>query len=128
MPMTTWMTDLINLAPGGGAGVNGIPLALNNRFLHQIVVPGAHDAGCSIGGFSPLAQASRTQTLDMAGQLNHGVRYFDIRPTWYRPWNGARQWYTFHGNIGPVVAYYGQRIDGQGGVLDQLVQLVQSGW
>ncbi|EXJ79162.1 hypothetical protein A1O3_08663 [Capronia epimyces CBS 606.96] len=51
--------------------------------LQDLVLPGSHDAGMSTikypaGGDSDNTQ---TQSLDIYGQLQAGVRYFDIRPT-----------------------------------------------
>jgi len=58
---------------------------LGNRTLRNLAIPGSHDAGMSSfsdnskTGFATEAN-SRTQTLNLAGQLAAGARYFDIRP------------------------------------------------
>ena len=58
---------------------------LGDRTLRNLAIPGSHDAGMSSfsdnskTGFGTEAN-TRTQTLDLAGQLAAGARYFDIRP------------------------------------------------
>jgi hypothetical protein len=58
---------------------------LGGRTLRNLAIPGSHDAGMSSfnesskTGFATEAN-TRTQTLDLAGQLAAGARYFDIRP------------------------------------------------
>lgn len=58
---------------------------LGDRTLRNLAIPGSHDAGMSSfsdnskTGFATEAN-TRTQTLDLAGQLAAGARYFDIRP------------------------------------------------
>lgn len=63
----------------------------NELTLKQICMPGSHDAGMYhselfgvIKSFIPLAAKAsaflHTQELDMKGQLEGGIRYFDIRP------------------------------------------------
>jgi len=58
---------------------------LGDRTLRNLAIPGSHDAGMSSfsddskTGFATEAN-TRTQTLDLAGQLAAGSRYFDIRP------------------------------------------------
>ena len=58
---------------------------LGNRALRNLAIPGSHDAGMnsfsddSKTGFATEGN-TRTQTLDLAGQLAAGSRYFDIRP------------------------------------------------
>lgn len=49
---------------------------LQNHKLSRIVMPGAHDAGIYGNHFSRVAL---TQALDIRGQINCGVRWFDIR-------------------------------------------------
>ena len=51
--------------------------------LQDLALPGSHDAGMSKVQFSTaFSSPSNTQTqgLDILGQLNAGIRYFDIRP------------------------------------------------
>jgi len=58
---------------------------LGGRTLRNLAIPGSHDAGMS--SFSDNSKTgfatednTRTQRLDLAGQLTAGARYFDIRP------------------------------------------------
>ncbi|KAK5053288.1 hypothetical protein LTR84_002262 [Exophiala bonariae] len=56
---------------------------LGCRTLQQLSLPGSHNAGMSKIQFNTaFASPSNTQTqqLDILGQLNAGIRYFDIRP------------------------------------------------
>lgn len=57
-----WMTDL--------------RATIGNKKLHEIYIPGTHDSGSWALGSIPLA---KTQNLDIKGQLEQGVRYFDLR-------------------------------------------------
>jgi hypothetical protein len=58
---------------------------LGSRTVRNLAIPGSHDAGMSSfsvdskTGFA-TEDNTRTQTLDLAGQLAAGSRYFDIRP------------------------------------------------
>ena len=75
-------------------------LTNNNTLLNQINIPGTHDSGTyDIGKLmnndvadtvfklftftwittSQIAEFSKTQKLDITEQLEHGVRYLDIR-------------------------------------------------
>ncbi|HSG41247.1 MAG TPA: hypothetical protein VLE27_16525 [Thermoanaerobaculia bacterium] len=55
------------------------------KTLKDISIPGSHDAGmyisinCSVGAGSCN---TRTQNQTMLGQLQAGMRYFDLRPVW----------------------------------------------
>ena len=58
---------------------------LGDRTLRNLAIPGSHDAG--MNSFSSDSKTefategnTRTQRLDIAGQLAAGARYFDIRP------------------------------------------------
>ncbi|CAH1391059.1 unnamed protein product [Nezara viridula] len=56
---------------------------LGNRTLRQISIPGSHDAGMSrLNGGTAFAYECNvlTQSYPFEGQLNLGIRYFDIRP------------------------------------------------
>jgi hypothetical protein len=56
---------------------------LGNQPLRHLCMPGSHDAGMStFGTHTALANscATVTQTTDVLGQLQLGIRYFDIRP------------------------------------------------
>ena len=51
-----------------------------NVWLHMLSIPGAHDAGTwKLTGSSISNQMSYCQSLDIQGQLEAGVRAFDIR-------------------------------------------------
>ncbi|KIW11624.1 hypothetical protein PV08_10926 [Exophiala spinifera] len=51
--------------------------------LQDIVLPGSHDSGMSQINYAHggTADNSQTQTLSVLGQLEAGVRYFDVRPS-----------------------------------------------
>ena len=69
--------------------------------------------------FEVLRDWSLTQNLDIAGQLNLGARYFDLRPTFYQ-----NDFYTYHGLVGPSFAdILGQIKDFLGTVSRELVIL-----
>lgn len=56
---------------------------LGCRTLQQLALPGSHNAGMSKVQFNTAFSSpsnTQTQQLDILGQLNAGVRYFDIRP------------------------------------------------
>jgi hypothetical protein len=62
--MRTWMNDP----------------SLNNRHLHELAIPGTHDSGTFPLDDSGFENGiSKTQTHDIAAQLEAGIRYFDIR-------------------------------------------------
>jgi hypothetical protein len=48
----------------------------HHKFLNEIVIPGAHDAGIYVQGSKDNVQ---TQALDIAGQATAGCRFFDLR-------------------------------------------------
>ncbi len=54
--------------------------AIGGKKLHEIAIPGTHDSGC-FDLYAKLAtrEFSQSQNLDFAGQLQYGVRYFDVR-------------------------------------------------
>jgi len=45
----------------------------------RLSIPGTHDSGTS-GVWFPMRHYARTQTMDMAGQWDAGIRFFDLRP------------------------------------------------
>ncbi|MDC0535731.1 hypothetical protein OAO18_07985, partial [Francisellaceae bacterium] len=108
--------------------VDDLPVQLNNWMgkldettsLNNIVMPGSHDAGMSElhnCGVSPEA-LTKTQSLNISGQLNAGSRYFDIRP-------------GVHGNAktGTLVTYHGTDVGCNGqtieGVLDNAISFLE---
>jgi hypothetical protein len=89
-----------------------------NQPLNMISFPASHDAGM---GFTSLctilagATETQTQTLDIWGQLNAGIRYFDMRPC---------VWKISNYNT-PVDFYFGHfssTSGGQGCLGQQLIQ------
>lgn len=54
----------------------------DNLLLKRLSIPGAHDAATSSCGSSGLTGSAHTQTYTIAQQLEHGVRMFDLRPSW----------------------------------------------
>lgn len=94
-----WMTNLFN-------NVVGFPL----RSLHQITLPGTHDAGCYVN-HSYGNSLSRTQLQTIGQQLAGGIRYFDIRP-YQANYVYGRSFWTYHGPT-----YSGGQIDGPAGIL-----------
>lgn len=102
-----WMTDLYN-------NVANFP----DRCLSEITIPGTHDAGCYIDHNSIFTSfidsMSRTQTHNVAQQLDGGIRYFDIRPAVY----SSTEFWTYHGKF--ALGYWGDRIDGATGILAQV--------
>ena len=128
MPMHTWMTELYGLIPPGtGApGALGINTAFGDRCLHQITIPGTHDAGCYLSHNTLTSPFSQTQELTIAAQLMHGIRYFDLRPRYY--WSITRwadEWWIHHGGM----VYTGGRINngiyaGEEGILHEIAQFL----
>ena len=45
----------------------------------RVSIPGTHDSG-SAGVRFPMKHYARTQTMDLAGQWDAGIRFFDLRP------------------------------------------------
>ena len=69
---------------------------LGSKKMKQLFLPGSHDAGMYLGGFSTLG---KTQELSIRGQLEAGQRYFDLRVQWNDP-----VFHIHHGNInGPLL-------------------------
>ncbi len=67
---------------------------LGNRKLIDICITGSHDSGMSVvqhGTAGSNACNTQTQSNDIAGQLDLGARYFDIRPV-----IGSGDYYTGH--------------------------------
>ena len=54
----------------------------DNLFLNRLSIPGSHDAATSSCSSSGLTGSAHTQTYTIAQQLEHGVRMFDLRPSW----------------------------------------------
>jgi hypothetical protein len=84
---------------------------LANRPLHQITVPGTHDAGCYFKRKGYLEGQALTQTQTIRQQLDGGIRYFDLRPYV----DGQGKYWTYHGSF-----YTGDQMDGDAGILVQV--------
>ena len=80
----TWMTDN--------------HFYLKDKPLADIVLPGSHDSGMSLSHNCYEGDSCNTQAQvhDILGQLQRGVRYLDIRPTWLDG-HSVERWYTAHG-------------------------------
>lgn len=63
-----------------------------NKQLNQIVIPGAHDAGIYGDGKGNVI----TQSLDIAGQANAGVRFFDMRIATVKRSDGSYEQKSYH--------------------------------
>jgi hypothetical protein len=88
---------------------------IGTRNLHDITIPGTHDAGCYIPQMEP--KYSQTQTQDIFQQLYEGIRYFDLRPR-----KRDREFWTYHGP-----AYRGGRLDGPAGIFHDVANFMASG-
>lgn len=98
-------SEPINTAPfssAPGATWMGYLASQNSSFLgsplNMICLPGSHDTGMSEANHCTTFANSRntqTQTLNVAGQLNMGIRYFDIRPALWSNDNDSN-FYTGH--------------------------------
>lgn len=69
----------------------------DRAYIHQVSIPGTHDAGTGNG--TTLDSFARTQDLTMAEQFDAGVRAFDLRPSVK---DGALQ--IYHGIISTKVS------------------------
>ncbi|KAJ7735887.1 PLC-like phosphodiesterase [Mycena metata] len=99
---------------------------LGSRPLGEICLPGAHDAGAfklefgtTVGG---IESNVLTQTLSIYGQLEHGVRWMEIRPFLLRQKHlfGATEANWYCGHFSPI----GYALDWQGGcgaTIDEVV-------
>jgi hypothetical protein len=71
---------------------------LKDRTLHEIAIPGSHDAGMNGRYHCDCANDCNTQTQihPIGTQLRKGARYFDIRPTNYIFSETSPDWYAGH--------------------------------
>jgi len=79
--------------------------ALQFMKLRELCIPGAHDAGMSTHGTGTAGAFDCnvvTQKNSILGQLNLGVRYFDIRPV-----ISGGEYYTGHYSDVPVAGWQG---------------------
>jgi hypothetical protein len=71
--------------------------SLGKRKLRDLVLPASHDAGMYVDGV--VATLGKTQDLRIEKQLEYGIRYFDLRPSWT-----SGNLYIHHGPItGPLL-------------------------
>lgn len=72
---------------------------LGGRQVRELVLPASHDSGMYTSGISVIA---KTQELSIRGQLEYGIRYFDLRPKYDA---GDHRIDIQHGGIeGPTLA------------------------
>ncbi|CAM2006710.1 hypothetical protein [Acanthopleuribacter pedis] len=115
-----------------GAGWMGSLLAADGAFgrrsLNKVSLPAAHDAAMGeINNCTTFANARITQTqrLSIAGQLQAGIRYFDIRP--FLPANQSGDAPTFttgHFSVVPVVGAQGCEGESIHGILSSVKAFV----
>jgi len=80
-----WMTDNFDL--------------IGDRSLQDIAITGSHDAGMSKTQECNMGNECDTQTQisNFYDQLNHGTRFFDLRPAWLNDEkSGVSGWFTGH--------------------------------
>jgi hypothetical protein len=87
---------------------------LKDRPLSQITLPGTHDSGCYVKHDSFLDPFAMTQTENILGQLNGGIRYFDIRPKCIKG-----KYFTWHG------PYEGDQLDGDDGIFKNVCNFLE---
>jgi hypothetical protein len=89
---TSWMQNNLGL--------------LGSRSLGKVCIPGSHDAGMSCFGSSTAFAHTcntQTQTTGILGQLNFGIRYFDIRPV-----ISSGKYFTGHySHVGAISSWQG---------------------
>jgi len=102
---STWMGELAQKNPA-------VTMA-------QMVIPGSHDSGMSTSNSCPFIPSStvETQSLTVLGQMQAGVRYFDLRPYETTPGGFST------GHYGGWGGCLGQ---GLTQILDQVEQFLQS--
>jgi hypothetical protein len=92
---------------------------LGARSLRNLCIPGAHDAGMSTySSGTAFAHVCNTitQTSSILGQLQSGVRYFDIRPV-----ISGGQYYTGHySHIGQIDSWQGANGQSIASVIDDV--------
>jgi hypothetical protein len=92
--------------------MNDMKPTLTNRKINQVFFPGTHDSvsfkeGITLNTASfPLNSYSLTQDDTVKSQLDHGIRYLDIRVAYYQPFPTSETTRfsskTFWGVHGPV--------------------------
>ena len=109
--------NVINVVPlglsfGSIASSNWMGKISDNINLSSLIMPGSHDAGMSVlsGCTFGTQGLTKTQYLDISGQLMSGARYFDIRPSYS---DSLNSWVTYHRTKG--LGCNGQSILNYGG-------------
>jgi hypothetical protein len=80
-----WMADL-------STDIGPLPIG-------EVIIPGSHDTGTyALNDFMAAAAPAYavTQDIDVAAQLQHGIRQLDIRATYHDRGNGAVDYYILH--------------------------------
>lgn len=82
------------------AAENWITNLRDDVFVHQLSIPGAHDAGTGEGFESSFFDSfARTQDATMQEQWDSGIRAFDLRPTAVQTATGERYLKIYHGIV-----------------------------
>ncbi len=84
---------------------NSLPL-IGPQALRNVTMPAAHDAGMSSSNNCAVFANTcntQTQTKTILGQLQAGIRYFDIRPAIYQ-----QQFWTAHLDLGTGIGCNGE--------------------
>lgn len=72
--------DVVGFQTSHANWMRDIQAHIAAKQLHQIAIPGTHDSGCfDLYAKRATVTYSQAQNLDFAGQLQYGVRYFDLR-------------------------------------------------
>ncbi len=102
------------------AKVNGIKRGFKNLSLNQLFLPGGHDAAC----YNNSAIATRwvqTQELNFKQQLEKGIRYLDLRPSYNLDSFEEDHYHGFHHGSIPVAARLND-------LIDQVYEFYESNW
>lgn len=82
------------------AAENWITNLRDDVFVHQLSIPGTHDAGTGEGFESSFFDSfARTQDVTMREQWDSGIRAFDLRPTAVQTATGERYLKIYHGIV-----------------------------
>lgn len=81
--------------------INEMLPAIGNKRFRDLVIPGTHDSASYNNDLPltalklPIVKYILTQDDTILGQLYHGARYLDIRPSYYKRF--PYKWYVNHG-------------------------------
>jgi hypothetical protein len=91
---SNWMGDLYTAFP-----------KFKDIAINRLLIPGSHDSGTS-----KMSSSAKTQSWTIKEQLEHGMRYLDIRPRVH-----DSTFYVHHGEAGPDgsadLGHYSARLD-----------------